>query len=69
MACPFCDIASGDLTPEVVACRDQHTVAFPCKTQQPRNQGHMLVVPVAHIRSRFQEPAEPGAFRGIPSSS
>lgn len=48
-SCPFCGIASGALTPEVVAYRDQNTAAFPCLHQQPGNQGHMLVVPVIHI--------------------
>ena len=47
--CPFCAIASGALTPEVVAYRDQNTAVFPAKHQQPRNRGHMLVVPVIHI--------------------
>ena len=48
-SCPFCAIASGALTPEVVAYRDQHTAVFPSKHQQPRNRSHMLVVPVMHI--------------------
>jgi len=47
--CPFCAITSGALTPEVVAYRDQNTAAFPSRHQQPRNQGHMLVVPVNHL--------------------
>lgn len=48
-SCPFCAIASGALTPGVVAYRDQHTAVFPSKHQQPRNHGHMLVVPVIHV--------------------
>ena len=48
-SCPFCAIASGALTPEVVAYRDQNTTVFPAKHQQPRNHGHMLVVPVSHV--------------------
>ena len=48
-SCPFCAIASGALTPEVVAYRDQNTTVFPSKHQQPRNHGHMLVVPTIHI--------------------
>jgi histidine triad (HIT) family protein len=47
--CPFCAIASGLLTPEVVAYRDRFTAVFPSRHQQPRNQGHMLVVPVIHV--------------------
>jgi histidine triad (HIT) family protein len=48
-SCPFCAIASGALTPEVVAYRDQNTAVFPSLHQQPRNRGHMLVVPVIHV--------------------
>ena len=48
-SCPFCAIASGALTPGVIAYRDQHTAVFPSKHQQPRNHGHMLVVPVIHV--------------------
>src|SRR4029453_7651029 len=48
-SCPFCAIASGALTPEVVAYRDQNTTVFPSKHHQPRNHGHMLVVPPIHI--------------------
>ena len=48
-SCPFCAIASGALNPEVVAYRDQNTAVFPAKHQQPRNHGHMLVVPVIHV--------------------
>jgi histidine triad (HIT) family protein len=47
--CPFCAIVSGALTPEVVAYGDAHTAVFPSLHQQPRNRGHMLVVPVPHI--------------------
>jgi histidine triad (HIT) family protein len=47
--CPFCGIASGGLTPEVVAYRDQNTAVFPSKHQHPRNHGHMLVVSVSHV--------------------
>jgi histidine triad (HIT) family protein len=49
VSCPFCGIASGALTPDVVAFRDQHTAVFPSLHRQPRNQGHMLVVPVLHV--------------------
>jgi len=48
-SCPFCAIVSGALTPEVVAYRDENTAVFPAKHQQPRNHGHMLVVPVIHV--------------------
>jgi histidine triad (HIT) family protein len=48
-SCPFCAIASGAVTPEVVAYRDQNTSVFPAKHQQPRNHGHVLVVPVIHV--------------------
>jgi histidine triad (HIT) family protein len=47
--CVFCSIASGELTPELVAFRDGQTAVFPSLHQQPRNRGHMLVVPVQHV--------------------
>lgn len=53
-SCPFCGIASGALTPEVVAYRDQNTAVFPSRHQQPRNQGHMLVVPVIHVAQIYK---------------
>ena len=52
-SCVFCNILSGALTPEIVAYRDQHTAVFPSLGQQPRNQGHMLVVPVMHVEQIY----------------
>ena len=49
MKCVFCAIASGALSPQVLAYRDDWTAVFPSLHQQPRNQGHMLVVPTRHI--------------------
>jgi histidine triad (HIT) family protein len=48
-SCVFCRIVRGELTPGVVAFRDSHTAVFPSRDQQPRNRGHMLVVPVRHV--------------------
>jgi histidine triad (HIT) family protein len=48
-SCVFCRILHGELTPGVVAFRDSHTAVFPSRGQQPRNLGHMLVVPVRHV--------------------
>src|SRR5256885_14664241 len=53
-SCVFCDILSGALTPEIVAYRDQYIAVFPSLGQQPRNQGHMLVVPVMHVEQIYQ---------------
>jgi histidine triad (HIT) family protein len=39
----------GELTPGVIAFRDSETAVFPSRGQQPRNLGHMLVVPVRHV--------------------
>src|SRR6187397_2914818 len=58
MACPFCEIASGALTPEVIAYRDQYTAVFPSRHQQTRNQGHMLVVPVQHVAQIYDVEGE-----------
>ena len=49
MQCVFCAIASGELSPQVLAHRDERTAVFPSLPQQPRNQGHMLVVPTSHV--------------------
>jgi histidine triad (HIT) family protein len=48
-SCVFCRILRGELTPGVVAFRDNHTAVFPSRGQQPRNRGHMLVVPIRHV--------------------
>ena len=48
-SCTFCRIVRGELTPGVVAFRDSQTAVFPSRDQQPRNRGHMLVVPVRHV--------------------
>ena len=47
--CKFCSIVKGKLTPGVVAYQDIETAVFPSLYQRPQNQGHMLVVPVAHV--------------------
>jgi histidine triad (HIT) family protein len=47
--CEFCSIARGELTPGVLAYRDDYTAVFPSLHQQPRNLGHMLVVPIEHV--------------------
>lgn len=43
--CLFCRIVRGELTPGVLAYHDHQTAVFPNRLQQPRNRGHMLVVP------------------------
>lgn len=48
-ACVFCAIGRGDRDSDLIAFRDEHTVVIPSLHQRPRNQGHMLVLPVAHI--------------------
>jgi histidine triad (HIT) family protein len=54
--CVFCRIAGRELTPDVLAFRDDHTAVFPCHHQQPRNQGHMLVVPTRHVAHLYDLP-------------
>ena len=48
-SCVFCRILKGELNPGVVAFRDSQTAVFPSRSQQPRNRGHMLVVPIRHV--------------------
>jgi histidine triad (HIT) family protein len=50
----FCRILRGEVTPEVVALRDDQTAVFPSRYQQPRNRGHMLVVPVRHVAQIYE---------------
>jgi histidine triad (HIT) family protein len=45
----FCRILAGEPTPGVLAFRDSQTAVFPSRGQQPRNRGHMLVVPIRHV--------------------
>jgi histidine triad (HIT) family protein len=49
ISCVFCRILRGELTPELVAFRDSQTAVFPSLHQQPRNRGHILVVPTQHV--------------------
>ena len=53
-SCVFCRILRGELTPGVVAFRDSQTAVFPSLGQQPRNRGHMLVVPVRHVSHIYE---------------
>ncbi len=52
--CVFCRIVKGELTPGVIAFRDSQTAVFPSRGQQPRNLGHMLVVPVRHVAQIYE---------------
>jgi histidine triad (HIT) family protein len=51
--CLFCRIVRGELTPGVLAYHDNQTAVFPSRLQQPRNQGHMLVVPTRHVEQIY----------------
>jgi histidine triad (HIT) family protein len=53
-SCVFCRILRGELTPGVVAFRDSQTAVFPSRGQQPRNRGHMLVVPIRHVAQIYE---------------
>jgi histidine triad (HIT) family protein len=53
-ACVFCRILRGELTPGVVAFRDSQTAVFPSRGQQPRNRGHILVVPIRHVAQIYE---------------
>ena len=53
-ACVFCRLLRGELTPGVVAFRDSQTAVFPSRGQQPRNLGHMLVVPIRHVAQIYE---------------
>lgn len=53
-SCVFCAIATGELTPDVLAYSGRHTAVFPSLHQRPRNQGHMLVVPAVHVAQIYE---------------
>lgn len=53
-SCVFCRIVRGELTPGVVAFRDSQTAVFPSRDQQPRNRGHVLVVPIRHVAQIYE---------------
>jgi histidine triad (HIT) family protein len=57
-SCVFCQILEGALTPGVVAFRDSQTAVFPSHGQQPRNRGHMLVVPIRHVAHIYEVDGE-----------
>jgi len=54
VSCVFCRILRGELTPEILAFRDSRTAVFPSLHQQPRNPGHMLVVPTGHVPQLYE---------------
>jgi histidine triad (HIT) family protein len=53
-SCIFCRILRGELTPSVLAYRDEWTAVFPSRIQQPPNRGHMLVLPVRHVAHIYE---------------
>jgi histidine triad (HIT) family protein len=54
----FCRIVRNEVTPGVVAFRDSHTAVFPSRSQQPRNVGQLLVVPIRHVPQIFDVDGE-----------
>ncbi len=59
--CIFCRVLRGDLTPGVIAYRDDATAVFPSLRQRPQNRGHMLVVPVSHVSNIYELDRELGS--------
>jgi len=53
-SCVFCRILRGEMTPGVLAFRDSQTAVFPGRGQQPRNRGHMLVLPTRHVGQIYE---------------
>jgi diadenosine tetraphosphate (Ap4A) HIT family hydrolase len=62
-SCVFCRIVRRELTPDVLAFLDAHTAVFPSLRQQPRNRGHMLVVPVRHVAQLYDLSADLAGVR------
>jgi diadenosine tetraphosphate (Ap4A) HIT family hydrolase len=46
--CPFCTLAAGS-DDDVVAVRTNSALVLPALWQRPKNRGHMLIIPTAHI--------------------
>ena len=57
-SCVFCRIAHGELSPGVVAHRHSMAAVFPSLHQQPRNRGHMLVIPRRHVAHLYDVDAD-----------
>jgi len=60
--CPFCALLHGEpmrapLPGDVIAERDR-AIAFIAPRWWPRNHGHVLVVPRAHVQSLYSAPTE-----------
>jgi histidine triad (HIT) family protein len=53
-SCVFCQIANGKLMSDAVALFGEDTTVFPARHQQPRNRGHMLVVPTRHVAHIYE---------------
>ncbi len=49
--CTSCAVAAGAADAGLVALRTERVFVIPAPRQRPRNQGHALVVPVAHVAS------------------
>lgn len=47
--CPFCILAVGREDEPLVALRTPNSLVVPALKQRPRNRGHMLVLPKAHL--------------------
>lgn len=60
--CPFCALAAGS-DEEVVSVRTGLTLALPALWQRPKNRGHTLIIPAAHITRLFD--ADPALLQEL----
>lgn len=49
--CVFCAIATGDVDADLAIFASERVFVLPALRQRPKNRGHTLVLPVAHVRS------------------
>jgi len=56
--CPFCKIGAGREDTDLVALRTPTVFVLPVPQQRPRNRGHVLVLPVAHVTRLADADAE-----------
>jgi histidine triad (HIT) family protein len=47
--CPFCALAAGGADDDLIAVRTRSAFALPAPKQRPRNRGHILIIPNAHV--------------------
>ena len=56
--CAFCEIARGEIDPELTVRIDEHVFVQVSLHQKAANRGHVLVIPKRHVTDIFESPDE-----------